>query len=245
MRAHTSAVIGPDGALADLHCEPPLTLRRTHAEHGECALCLVGTAAGPLAGDDLRLDLRLEPGARAWLGATGASVAQGRGGPPAALRTTARVGAGATLHADPGPLIVCAGSRIDAALHLDLAEDAAVTWRELVVLGRTGEAGPGAVTIRWDVLRSGRPVLRQLVDLTDPALRSWGGMTGGHRVFGTAFVTAPAVEARTVVHAPTAVAQRLDATTVLVTVLGDSAADVANRIEALIAQAAKRVSSRR
>ena len=50
----------------------------------ETAVRLVGTAAGPLAGDDLSLSLLLAPGARASLGATGASLAQGRDGGGAA-----------------------------------------------------------------------------------------------------------------------------------------------------------------
>ena len=86
------------------------------------------------------------------------------------------------------------------------------------------------------MLRSGRPVLRQLVDLTDPALGSWGGMTGGHRVVGTAFVTAPAVEARTVVQAPTAVAQRLDEHTALISVLSGDAARAVRRLGELCAK---------
>ena len=44
-------MIEPDGRLGHLHCEPPLTLRRIRADGTTCALCLVGTAAGPL--DDL------------------------------------------------------------------------------------------------------------------------------------------------------------------------------------------------
>ena len=42
-------------------------------------------------------------------------------------------------------------------------------WRELIVLGRTGEP-PGRVTLRWDVTRCGQPVLRQFAD-TDPGIK--------------------------------------------------------------------------
>ena len=72
----------------------------------------------------------------------------------------------ADLVADPGALIVCRGSRVDVRLELALGAGAAVDWRELIVLGRTGEP-PGHATLRWDVTRLGRPVLRQFVDL-DP-----------------------------------------------------------------------------
>ena len=80
MIARTTAVIEPGGVLAELSCAPPLTLRQGRGDDpGRCELRLVGSAAGPLAGDDLSLSLRLRAGARAALRATGASLAQGRG----------------------------------------------------------------------------------------------------------------------------------------------------------------------
>jgi urease accessory protein len=236
VRARSSAVVGPGGVLGRVHCEPPLTLRRVHADDSWCGLCLVGSAAGPLAGDDLALDLHLEPAARGRLTATGASIAQGRDGPPATLRMSATLGAGAELDADPGPLIVCQGGRVDVAVTLDLAADATACWRELVVLGRSTDTDPGAATISWDVTRGGRPLLRQHTDLADPRLRTWPGMTGRRRVLAGALVTGPHVVARTVVASATAVAQRVDPTTVLVTVLGDSAAAARVELDALVDQ---------
>ena len=73
-----------------------------------CELRLVGTAAGPLAGDDLALSLALRAGARATLRAAGASVAQGGGG-GRTLAIRAELGDGADLIAEPGTLVVCAG----------------------------------------------------------------------------------------------------------------------------------------
>ncbi|MDT4926974.1 MAG: urease accessory protein [Pseudonocardiales bacterium] len=234
MIARTSAVIHPGGVLGALHCEPPLTLRRVAADDpATCALCLVGTAAGPLAGDHLALDLRIEAGASAELRATGASIAQGRGGGAAALRCAAVLGDGARLRADPGPLVVCEGSRVDVAIDIALGRDASLEWRELVVLGRSTDAGPGAATIRWDVTRAGRPLLRQHVELSAPV---WPGLTGGHRVLASALITGPEVEARTVVASRTAVAQRLEEHSVLVTVLGDSAAEATQELADLLHQ---------
>ncbi|MCU1656635.1 MAG: Urease accessory protein UreD [Pseudonocardiales bacterium] len=252
MIARTSAVVGSGGTLEALRCEPPLTVRRVHDDDPDvCALCLVGTAAGPLAGDDLSFSLQVTPGARATLRASGASLVQGRAGigEPAALRMCADVGPGAELSAEPGALIVCAGGRVDVSVRIALAEDAAVDWRELVVLGRTGEA-PGAAVLRWDVTRAGHPVLRQNVDLSDtgahnqPGSPDHGtpdhgtagdgtagdgilgdGILGGHRVLASALLAGPHLVARTAVASPTAVAQRLDDRTVLVTVLADDAAD--------------------
>ncbi len=231
MKAHTRAVVHPGGRLGELHCTPPLTVRRVRADRSdECALCLVGSAAGPLAGDELIAELTVEQGARATLTATGASIAQGRGGPAASMAWHLNIGAGAHLTADPGPLIVCEGSRVDVEIAISLAADSHLEWRELVVLGRSTDVTPGAATIGWDVTRAGRPLLRQSVDLTGP---DWAHLIAGHRVLATALLTGPDVAARTVVHSRTSVAQQLDEHTVLLTVLGDSAAEVTRNLTAL------------
>ena len=233
MIARTTAVIEPGGVLGELSCAPPLTLRQVRGDDPDrCELRLVGSAAGPLAGDDLSLCLRLRAGARATLRATGASLAQGRDLGAAALSIRADLAAGADLIADPGALIVCQGSRVDVRVELSLAEDAAVEWHELIVLGRTGEP-PGQATVRWDVTRAGRPVLRQSVEL-DP------GLTGGRRVLACALIADPAVAARTVVAGPAAVAQRVDEHTLLLTVIADDAAGAAGQLAGLRGAAAGR-----
>ena len=222
--------------LGEVRCAPPLTVRQVFGEGrgaGWCELGLVGTAAGPLAGDDLSLSLSLRAGAKAALRATGASLAQGGGG-RAALSIRADLGEGAELFGDPGALIVCQGSRVDVRLGLALGPGAAVDWRELIVLGRTGEP-PGHATVRWDVTRAGRPVLRQFVDL------GLAGLTAGRRVLACALISDPAGAARTVVASPAAVAQRVDDHTLLVTVLDDDAALATRRLEDLCSRAAARV----
>jgi urease accessory protein len=147
------------------------------------------------------------------------------------LSIRAVLAAGASLVADPGPLIVAAGSRVDVRLELVLEAGADIEWRELVVLGRTGEP-PGQATLRWDVTREGRPVLRQLTDLSGPA----GPLTAGRRVLACALICGPDRAARTLVASPTAVAQRVDEHTALVTVLGDDAARATRQLAELCAQ---------
>ncbi len=220
MIARTTAVVEAGGVLGELACAPPLTLRQVHGGPGRCELCLVGTAAGPLAGDDLSIRLELRAGARATLRATGASVAQGGA---AALSIRADLAERADLIADPGPLVLCRGSRVDVRLELALGAGAAVDWRELIVLGRIGEP-PGQATLRWDVTRLGRPVLRQFAAL-DRA-----GLTAGRRVLACALISGPALAPRTVVASPLAVAQRVDAHTLLVTVLDDDAARASRQL---------------
>jgi urease accessory protein len=254
--ARTTAVIEPGGVLGELACAPPLTLRQVHGDDRDrCELRLVGTAAGPLAGDDLSIWLELRAGARATLRATGASLAQGRdsavdqdhgtyrghgvhdGAAAVSIRTD--LAEGADLVADPGTLIVCRGGRVDVRLELALGAGAAVEWRELIVLGRAGEP-PGRATLRWDVTRLGRPVLRQFVKLdpdSDPPLTARAGLTAGRRVLACALIAGPATAPRTVVASPAAAAQRIDDHTVLVTVLDDDAARATRQLDDLCARA--------
>jgi urease accessory protein len=226
--ARTTAVVEPGGVLGALSCAPPLTLRQVHGE-GRCELRLVGTAAGPLAGDDLSLSLSLRAGTRAALRATAATVAQGGA---SALSIRVDLGAGAELAGDPGALVVCRSSRVEVRLELALAPGAAVDWRELIVLGRTGEP-PGQATLRWDVTRAGRPVLRQFTDLSLGGL----GATAGRRVLACALICDPAGAPRTVVASPAAVAQRVDDHTLLVTVLDDDAARATRQLGELCGRA--------
>ena len=168
-------------------------------------------------------------------------MAQGRGqGDAAALSIRADLADGADLVADPGALVVCRGSRIDVRVELTLGAGAAVQWRELIVLGRTGEP-PGRATLSWDVTRLGRPVLRQFTDLnlgTGPAPTVWSGLTTGHRVLACALIAGPAIAPRTVVAAATAIAQRVDEHTLLATVLDDDAARATRQLDELCARRA-------
>ena len=219
MIAHARAVVRP-GVLAEVVSRPPLTLRQVRAAAGTVALCLVGTAAGPLAGDDLRLSMDIAAGARAQLVAAGASIAQGG---VSRMATDVHIGAGGRLDADPGAVIVSAGACVHLELSLALEPTAALTWREVVVLGRTGEPA-GRATLRWNVRRGDTPLLRQHVDLADPGLAGWAGMTAGCRVLLSELRIGPDVDARTVVHNGTAVTQRLGDDATLTTVLAPSAA---------------------
>ena len=122
---------------------------------------------------------------------------------------------------------------MDVRLELALGAGAAVEWRELIVLGRTGEPA-GRATLRWDVTRLGRPVLRQFVDL-DPGPEA--GLTARRRVLACALIAGPALAPRTVVAGPLAVAQRVDDHTLLVTVLDDDAARATRQLDDLCARA--------
>jgi urease accessory protein len=231
--ASASAVVRPHGVLGGLISQPPLTLRKLHDDDPEvCALGLVGSAAGPLAGDSYDLHLEVLNSARASLQATGASIAQGRGGVSSSVAWSAVVGSFAELLAHPGALIACAGSRVRVSVSLELAETSAVEWHETVVLGRSTDTEPGAVELNWDVRRGGRPLLRQRVDLSDRANDRW--FVSGRRVMSSVLLAGPEVLARTIVASPTSVVQRIDEHAVLITVLASDGAEAALEIADLL-----------
>lgn len=250
MRTRAVARVAAAGVLAELVSGPPLTIRRVqHADPSVCALCVVGSAAGPLAGDDIRFELELQAHARAELTAAGAGIAQGDGhGEPARQQTVVSVGPDAVLTAAPPPLIVAAGASVTVDLHLELAESATVRWDELLVLGRFGEPA-GRAELRWSVQRDGRPLLRQDIRLGPDALGPdalavaglgpdgpWPGVLDGCRVLASTLLTGPGVSARTVVHGPHAVAQAIDERTVLLTVLDSDAALAGRALARLLAE---------
>jgi urease accessory protein len=200
VKATARAIIEAPNVLRHVSSQPPITIRHVmSANAGVCALCVVGSAAGPLPGDELHLQVQVGDDASASLVAAGAMIAQGRDGPAARLSSNITVGERADLDADPGALIVCAGARVHVEVAISLATSATLRWRELIVLGRTEEA-PGAATLSWSVRRGGRPLLRQQLDLSDPGLQRWPGLLDGQRVLLSELRVGPAVIAATHVH---------------------------------------------
>ncbi|MGW0806736.1 urease accessory protein UreD [Nonomuraea sp. NPDC002799] len=184
-RAAVATALSADGRtmLRRLASAPPLTLRQT----GPCTVHLVSTAAGPLGGDRLALDLDVAPRTTLELGSVASTlVLPGEGA--SELLVTARVGAGATLRFTPEPTVLAAGCEHRLLVRLTLAPDAAVLWREEIVFGRYGER-PGRCHARFDATRDGVPLLRQEFTVGDPALDSSPAVYGGARCVGNTFLT--------------------------------------------------------
>jgi urease accessory protein len=159
MRAEARIVALGDGRggtrLAVLRGESPLLLRQTGPRSGgDVTVHLVGGAAGPLRGDDLRLDIEVGPGARLTVRSVAAQLAlPGRpSAPPSRLEVRATVGAGASLRWLPEPLIAAAGCDHRTVTHVTVAAGGALLWRDDLVCGRHAEES-GAVraetTIRY------------------------------------------------------------------------------------------------
>jgi urease accessory protein len=145
-------------------------------------LMLVGSAAALLAGDTVRIQLDLAPGAQLVVRSTAATIAHPcPDGGSSAVEVDGRLGAGARLVWLPEPLIVCAGCRHAGGAHLALAAGAVATWLDTIVLGRTGEQ-PGELVQRLDVEVDGRPLLRDALRV-GAAVPGWDGpaVLGGYR----------------------------------------------------------------
>ncbi|ROO59509.1 urease accessory protein [Micromonospora sp. Llam0] len=200
MRAHARLVAEVDAGgrtrLVCLRGEPPLVLRRTGpavaGDGGEVQVHLVGAAAGPLGGDDLRLDVEVGPGARVCLRTVAASLAlPGPDGRRSTLQMLVRVAAGGELRWLPEPLIAAAGCHHLSRSVVELADGAALVWREELVCGRDGEPS-GDARIDTTVRYAGRTVLR--TDLAvGPRADGWAGpaVLAGAKATGSVLVVRP------------------------------------------------------
>lgn len=175
-------------ALADL-VPPPLPSVTVH---------LVGAAAGPLAGDQLRLDIQAGTGARLVLRSVAATLAMpGHGPGPSVVEINAEVAAGGALDLLPEPTVAVAGCRHRMVGRASVAPGGWLRWREEVLLGRFGEpAGHVDTDLRVDVRAPGgpaRPLLRQELALgPDVAGLAGAALLGGARAVGSLLTAAPA-----------------------------------------------------
>jgi urease accessory protein len=177
MRAFARIVAEADGRggtrLAVLHGESPLLLRRTGSRGGEgVTVHLVGGAAGPLRGDELRLEVTVGAGAELTVRSVAAQLAlPGRPGPASHLHVRAQVDGGGTLRWRPEPLIAAAGCDHHTTTHVEVAEGGTLLWRDDLVCGRHDEPS-GDVRLTTTIRYAGTTVYRH--DLAvGPAAPGW------------------------------------------------------------------------
>jgi len=160
---------GPGGrtVLPVVRASGQLAVRRT----GPTTVHLVATAFGPLGGDDARIVLVVEEGARLTVRSVAAAIAlPARGGTrPSDQRITASVAG--TLDLRLEPTVVAADAHHRAELSAQLSDGACLTATEQVLLGRTGEE-PGRWTGTTRIERSDRPLLHTTVGL-GPGVAAW------------------------------------------------------------------------
>jgi urease accessory protein len=183
VKARARLVASPGDRFPVLHGEPPLLLRRT----GRATVHLVGGAAGPLGGDDLRLEIEVEAGAELTIRSVAAQIAlPGRDGqPPSRLEISAEVGPEATLRWLPEPLIAASGCDHRTVTRVEVAEGGRLLWRDDVVFGRHGEPS-GSLRTSARFRYAGKTVYRH--DLAvGPGAPGWAAaaVLGGAGAFGT------------------------------------------------------------
>lgn len=190
LRARAAIVAERSGTgtrLATLRSDPPVALRPAQG-----AVYLAASAAGPIGGDDVRLDLTVGCGAVLEVRSVAATLALPGTTPGwSTTTTTAGVGRGGELRWLVEPTVLVSGCDHRADARIDLAAGSTLVWREEAVSGRTGEPG-GSLLQRLRIDRAGQPLLR-----TEHASGPrWPGstepvVTGGYRAFGTLVVVGP------------------------------------------------------
>jgi urease accessory protein len=179
-------------------------------ETGPGVVHLVGTAAGPLGGDDVTIEVHVGRGARLAVRSAGATIVQPGGQvPDSVLRLQADVEDGAMLDFGCEPTVVCHRAEHRAESVLDLQGSGQVRLLEQVLLGRSNEPA-GSWVGRTRLTRDGRPELRH-------TLRSELVAADGIRVIST--LLRSGIEA-TSATCGTAVAMALAAGGLLVTATG-------------------------
>nr|WP_221378001.1 urease accessory protein UreD [Actinoplanes polyasparticus] len=185
MKAFSRVVAEPDGLggtrLAVLRSESPLLLRRT----GPATVHLVGGGAGPLRGDDLRLEIEVGPGATLEIRSVAAQLAlPGRAHLPQSRLEIHATVAG-TLRWLPEPLIAAAGCHHLTVTRIEVATGGSLLWRDDLVCGRHGESAGdfrADTTIRY----AGSTLYRHELSI-GPSAPGWSGaaVLGGGRALGT------------------------------------------------------------
>ncbi|MDT3438890.1 MULTISPECIES: urease accessory protein UreD [unclassified Pseudofrankia] len=158
---------------------------------------LVGAAAGPLAGDHLRLDVSVGAGVRLVLRSVAATLAMpGHGPGPSVMEIHADVAAGGALDLLPEPTVAVRGCRHRMVGRAVVAAGGWLRWREEVLLGRFGEpSGHLETDLRVDIRTPAgdRALLRQQLPLgPDVPGLTGAALIGAARAVGSLLVAAPA-----------------------------------------------------
>lgn len=178
MRASAKLIVGPSSAPPGFRVErmvnqAPLAWRPTPG-----GVYMVSTSASPVGDDDLSVYVRVGAGAHLPVRSSAALIAwTGRG---SRHHLTVDVEEAGSLDWAPEPLVATGGCDHDQTATVRLAAGARLRWCEVLVLGRSGEAG-GRLRSHLSVDLDGRPLLRhELVS----ALAHFPSVLGANRVAG-------------------------------------------------------------
>jgi urease accessory protein len=199
-RLSTAAIQRANGTtgtrIHTLRSEPPLLLRITGAATSdvfpEChgaQVHLVSGAAGPLAGDQLHLDINVAAGTTLFLREVGSTLLlPGQHTDPSRTQTRIHVSSKATLTWEAEPIIAAQGCNHHNDIHITLDNDARLLLRESIVLGRHAEQ-PGDLQQRLRICYANKPLYTQQLTIGTHA-PGWPGpaITNGHQSLGSILV---------------------------------------------------------
>ena len=175
--------------LSELRSAAPLTLlpqrNRAPGGTGSAVVHLVSSATAPLGGDDLSLEVSVGAGAKLQLCGVAATLAlPGVRGERSHASIRFDIDVNGTVEFLPEPTVVTARASHSSRFVAQLGDSARLRYREVLVLGRFGER-PGSLDSTVEVVRDGVPLLRQRIDIGDPALTASSAYLAGHRVLAT------------------------------------------------------------
>ncbi|MFD1149483.1 urease accessory protein UreD [Saccharothrix hoggarensis] len=184
-RAHLVVERDPNGrtVVRDLRSMAPLRLVPRRGPDEVVLVHLVSSITAPLGGDDLELHVVVGPGASLALHGVAATLAL-PGHHPGGSRSLVRVelADGASLDYLPEPTVITARACHESVFRADLADDARLRTREVLVSGRVNERA-GSLTTTLDVRRNG-PVIKQTTRVGTPEVDGSPAGLAGRRVLG-------------------------------------------------------------
>ncbi len=231
MKGRARVIATADG-IAVLRSEAPLALRETPS-----GVFLVGTAAGPIGGDDVTIEIDVAAGAGLTIRSAAAMVAlPGTTGVPS--RLTIRAIVAGSLRWLPEPSVAAAGCDHVVETMIQIADGGSVEWREELVLGREGER-PGKWRASLQADLGGKPLLRHVLAIGSDG---WDGpaVIGAARATGSILLAGDNAPASGAVAAEGYAVLPLAASGILITAVASDAVD----LRALLDRAKSRVDSR-
>ncbi len=203
-RASLASELAHDGSasrVSVLRSDGPLVLRPSSRKepeplvHGRRDLARVALAAGtagPLGGDDYRLDVHVGAGSTLVLTEVSALlVLPGPSGEQSRMTIAVTVESDATLVWWPEPIIAANRCNHRHEVCVALAPTARMIMREELLLGRHGET-PGDFTSRLRITRDGSALYDQQLSV-GPSADAWSGpaVIGDNRAVGSVIAVDP------------------------------------------------------
>ncbi len=186
MKAHARVAVSasPGGTTRydELRSDAPILLRPANE-----ALYIVGGAASPLGGDDLRLEIELQSGVSLVVRSTAASLARrGLHKFSSMMSISAHLAEKASLWWLVEPAVACSGCDHYVDVTVDMAESSSLYWRDELVLGRQGEE-PGKWSSRLSADIADQPLVRSEFSTRRPG---WNGpaVAGSNEAIGSIFI---------------------------------------------------------